>query len=197
MRTTQYSTDGRGQTTLDFAIAMGLFLLAVAFTFMFIPSLTAPFVQGQQDSSVAADRIASHLAEGGLGDPNDPFVIDQDCATPFFSDADSSEVPSTCGYDGAGYRERVGLGDELDVAIDVVHVDPDQDGTDRFRIVCVEDDVTKHEGITNCGSSDVVYRVGSDPDADSSVSVARRVVTFPGCDFGGDGCDATIRVMVW
>lgn len=193
-------TDRRGQTTLDFAIAMGLFLLAVAFTFMFIPSLTTPFVAGQQDGSVAADRVASHLSEGGLGDPDEPFVVEQSCATPFFADADPSNVPDHCGYSGTGYEERVGVGDNLDVHVDVVHVEPDSEGDARFRIVCVDGGTVTHNGTsTDCESKDPadVYRIGPEPTSDSSVSVARRIVTFPDCEFEKDSCDATIRVMVW
>ena len=43
--------DSRAQSPLDFAIAMGIFLVAVTFVFTFIPSLTAPFVEGNQDRS--------------------------------------------------------------------------------------------------------------------------------------------------
>jgi len=85
----------RGQTVIDFAIAMGVFLVAVAFVFTFIPSLTTPFVEGNQDTSVTADRVASHLAEGALGDPADPFVVDEGCAEVFF-DA-STDVESVLG----------------------------------------------------------------------------------------------------
>lgn len=200
MRTTSRKTDGRGQTTLDFALAMGLFLLAVAFTFTFIPSLTTPFVAGHQDSSVAADRIASHLSEGGFADPNSPFVIDQDCSTPFFNDSDMSQVPAHCGYNGTDYEERVGTGDHLDVYIEVVHVKPDQNGDAQYRIVCVDGGSVTHNGTnTNCESKDPgdIYRIGPEPDADSSVSVARRIVTFPDCEFEEDSCDATLRVKTW
>lgn len=200
MRTQSRRRDERGQTTLDFALAMGLFLLAVAFTFMFIPSLTTPFVAGQQDSSVAADRIASHLSEGGLGDPNEPFVIDQECASHFFNDSDMAQVPAHCGYNGTDYEERVGTGDHLDVYVEVLHVELDADGDAEYRIVCVDGSTVTHNGTsTNCESKPPgdIYRIGAEPDVDSSVSVARRIVTLPDCEFETDSCDATIRVKTW
>ena len=63
--------DTRAQTPLDFAIAMGIFLVAVTFVFTFIPSMTTPFVEGNQDRSVTADRVAGHLTEDALGSPDE------------------------------------------------------------------------------------------------------------------------------
>lgn len=202
MRTTSRNTGERGQTTLDFAIAMGLFLLTVSFTFMFIPSLTAPFVSANQDGSVAADRVASHLAMGALGDPDEPYVVDQDCATPFFEDAEMSQVPASCGYAGSSFKERVGLDDRRGLRIEMLHVDPSRSGESRFRQVCVDSDgnVTHEE----TGSCQVDYSIGDEPTSDSSVTVAHRVVTVPDCEFGTDpygssieSCDVTVRVIVW
>lgn len=193
MRTTSRRTDERGQTTLDFAIAMGLFLLAVAFTFSFVPSMTAPFVETHQDGSVASDRIASHLSEGALGDPNEPFVVNESCATHFFDD-DPSQPPSHCGYSGDGYKERVGVSDRIDVRVEVLHVNTTATNADRFRTVCTNGSVVIHK---EQGSCTIKYEVGGEPSPDDSVTVARRVVTFPGCDFGTESCDATLKVEVW
>ena len=126
----------RGQTVIDFAIAMGVFLVAVAFVFTFIPSLTTPFVEGHQDTSVTADRVASHLAEGALGDPADPFVVDVACAAVFFDGGtNDGHIPPGCGYSGDTIHERVGVdGDRLHVNVTIEQVDPDANGDDRAAV---------------------------------------------------------------
>ena len=187
-------TDSRAQSPLDFAIAMGIFLVAVTFVFTFIPSLTAPFVEGNQDRSATADRVASHLAEGALGDPADPFVVDETCATDFFADTSNSD----CGYSGSDFYERVGVnGDRLRVNVTVEQVDPDESGDARFRTVCHDDtDGVVHEA-NGSSSCDVRYTIGDEPSDSSSIVVARRVVTIPGCSFGVESCDAIMKVRVW
>ena len=188
----------RAQTPLDFAIAMGIFLLAVTFVFTFIPSLTAPFVQGDQDKSVTADRVASHLAEGAFGEPGDPFVVDDDCARPFFDEStDDGDIPSTCGYSGDELGERVGVDtDRLQVNVTIEQVNTTATGDDRFRTVCIDSngDVNHTERASSCPNK---FVVGETADADDSVVVARRIVTIPGCTFDTKSCDVTLRVEVW
>ena len=192
-------TDARAQSPLDFAIAMGIFLVAVTFVFTFIPSLTAPFVEGNQDRSAAADRVASHLAEGALGDPADPFVVNDSCATDFFADTSNSD----CGYSGSDFYERVGVnGDRLRVNVTVEQVDPDESGDDRFRTVCHSSSVGVIHEENASFDCDTRYVAGNESSSRSSVVVAQRIVTIPGCDFDTGGtdvksCDATLKVRVW
>ena len=188
----------RAQTPLDFAIAMSIFLLAVTFVFTFIPSLTAPFVEGNQDKSVTADRVASHLAEGGLGDPAEPFVVNDSCAEVFFDEStDDGNIPSTCGYSGDNLGERVGVDtDRLQVNVTIEQVNTTATGDDRFRTVCIDSngDVSHTERASSCPNK---FVVGETADADDSVVVARRIVTIPGCTFDTETCDVTLRVEVW
>ena len=188
----------RAQTPLDFAIAMSIFLLAVTFVFTFIPSLTAPFVEGNQDKTVTADRVASHLAEGALGDPAEPFVVDDDCARPFFDESNNS-TPASCGYSGSDLGEYVGVNtDRLQVNVTVEQIDPDESGDARFRMVCVDkDDDVSHADNGTAPDCDEKFAVGETADADDSVVVARRIVTIPGCTFDTETCDVTLRVEVW
>ncbi|PSQ17843.1 hypothetical protein BRD02_02535 [Halobacteriales archaeon QS_8_69_73] len=194
-------TDTRAQSPLDFAIAMGIFLVAVTFVFTFIPSLTAPFVEGDQDRSAAANRVASHLAEGALGDPADPFVVNETCATVFFdASTDDSNIPSGCGYSGDDVDERVGVnGDRLRVNVTVEQVNATASGDARFRTVCHDDThgVVHEDEANGSTSCDVRYTIGDEPSDRSSIVVARRVVTIPGCSFGVESCDAIMKVRVW
>jgi hypothetical protein len=186
----------RGQTVIDFAIAMGVFLIAVSFVFTFIPSLTSPFVEGNPDRTVTADRVASHLSEGALGDPADPFVVDDACAEVFFGD--TAPIPSDCGYSGGTFYERIGVdGDRLNVNVTIEQINASASGDDRFRTVCVNNsDGLNHTGFGGCATE---FVIGATATNRSSVVIASRVVTIPGCDFGNDveSCDATLKVRVW
>lgn len=189
----------RAQTTLDFAIAMGIFLLAIAFVFTFIPSLTGPFVGGNQDRSAVADRTASHLSEGALGDPNRPLIVEEPCTTAFFGNTDA---PPECG--GLGNhtddqpRKRLGLSEDIGFYIRLVQVNTSASGDDRYRTACLNattGEVIHEEDGRTC---DVSYEIGEDPGSASSVTVARRIVTVDNCDFeGAEACDATLLVEVY
>ncbi|WP_254763484.1 DUF7287 family protein [Natrinema marinum] len=58
-RTVSVSLEERGQTTQDFAVGIGIFLLAIAFVFAFLPSVITPFDSSVGGAETAqADRIA-------------------------------------------------------------------------------------------------------------------------------------------
>lgn len=87
-RTISVSLSDRGQTTQDFAIGIGVFLLSIAFVFSYIPSLTTPFDSPAGGAETAqADRIADRLVHDlSAGDQNeidgeefvDPYMDDED-----------------------------------------------------------------------------------------------------------------------
>jgi len=182
----------RAQTPLDLAIAMGIFLIAVTFVFTFMPSLTAPFVEGDQDRSITADRVASHLSEGGLGDPEEPFVLEDACAADFF---DGTANPD-CGYSGSSFYERIGVNDDrLNAKVTIEQIDPSETGAARTRTVCIDgSDEVIHEDAGSCVNE---FVAGDEPTDADSIVVARRIVTIPGCSFGTASCDATLKVRVW
>lgn len=63
-RTVSISLDERGQTTQDFAVGIGIFLLAMAFVFSYVPTLLTPFSAGEGTAETAqADRIAATILE--------------------------------------------------------------------------------------------------------------------------------------
>lgn len=86
----------RGQTTLDFAVGMSTFLVAVAFVMAFVPGMLQPFVGGAQEETVAADRTASDLSGGLLVDTDDPHLLNATCTEAFFD----RSSPGGCGFDG-------------------------------------------------------------------------------------------------
>lgn len=53
----------RAQTVQDFAVGIGIFLLAVAFVFSFVPTVITPFENAGGTSTAQADRIAATIVE--------------------------------------------------------------------------------------------------------------------------------------
>lgn len=57
----------RGQTTQDYAVGIGLFLLVVVFALTFLPGILAPFGTIDQDQREAqAERVADTLVDRAL-----------------------------------------------------------------------------------------------------------------------------------
>jgi hypothetical protein len=52
---------GRGQTQQDFAVGISVFLLAVTFTFAFVPTTLSPAGGQTESDAYRADRVASEL----------------------------------------------------------------------------------------------------------------------------------------
>ncbi|RZV08095.1 hypothetical protein BDK88_3057 [Natrinema hispanicum] len=63
----------RGQTTQDFVVGIGVFLLAIAFVFSFFPALVTPYDSSVGGAETAqADRIADRIVnDTSTGTPNE------------------------------------------------------------------------------------------------------------------------------
>lgn len=72
----------RAQTTIDFAIGISLFLVVTAFVIAFVPTIFTPFETTEGPGT--ADRIATSLATDRLGDPADPYTLNETCTAAFF-----------------------------------------------------------------------------------------------------------------
>lgn len=83
----------RGQTTLDFAVGMSIFLIAVAGVISFTPSLLEPFEGSGTEDTIVANRVASQLVEGTLAEPDKPFVLDKACTAAFFAPENADGNP--------------------------------------------------------------------------------------------------------
>lgn len=94
----EFTTDERGQTVLDYAMAVGLFFVALVFVLGVVPGMFDPFTAGT-DTGVG-DRVASSLAVDQLGDPTDPYVLNRTCTWSFFDQMQTgTDAPSTCRFD--------------------------------------------------------------------------------------------------
>lgn len=110
----------RAQTTIDFAIGAGIFLLVVAFVFAFTPGALAPFTDAQQPQS--ADRVASRLVGGELGSAADPYLLDRTCTVAFFDYFRNEQtVTADCQFDDGAdsLNQALGLNEFTNVNVTV------------------------------------------------------------------------------
>lgn len=161
--------DARAQTTLDYAVGAGVFLVAAAFVLAFVPGMLAPF--GGADRTQVADRAATALASDALGDPSSPSVLDETCTAAFFrlygeTEDDGIDPPTTCRFDAdattAAGALGVGVGADARASLNVT----------------VERDGSTHDLPTDGGS--VRLAAGPPVPTDRSVATARRTVLLDG-----------------
>jgi hypothetical protein len=158
----------RAQTTIDFAIGIGLFLVVVAFVVAFVPTIFTPF-QGA-DGPQTADRIATSLATDRLGDPAEPHVLNATCTAAFFDQLDDGpDAPVSCAFDTTAdtTRSMFALGGTRGVNVSIRTLDG----------AVVE-------------SGDVSHTAGPPVPETRSVTAARRVVSL-------DGETRRLLVRVW
>ena len=185
----------RGQTTLDFAIGMSLFLAVLIFIFLFVPGLLAPFTAGGQDETVSTNRVADYLAKGALGTPRDPFVLDTQCTILFF---DNRTAADKCGGDWSAdtpVEETVGLDPSRQNLNVTIRGTAPNSGTEE--ILCWDEDDNVLVGISHgtCGTApgdpDVPFTRGdTPPDSNDATVTALRVASLK-------GTDVTVYVEMW
>ncbi|MDS0282981.1 DUF7287 family protein [Haloarcula onubensis] len=174
----------RGQTTLDFAIGVSVFLAVLLFIFLFVPGILSPFTASAQDETVTSNRVADQLAAGTLASPEQPYVLDRYCTVSFFqnntADCRFPEGPleTQVGLDTGYQRVNVSLRGNLSSGGGGEVVCWDGTGPDR-GLVAPSD-----------SACDTVLERG-DPVPTSRPSVTSvRVVSL-------DGQDVTLFVEMW
>jgi len=160
--------DDRGQTVLDYAIGVGIFFVALMFVVATIPGMFAPFV-GTGDTQVA-DRVATSVATGSLGSPDEPYVLDQRCTVAFFDQLrDGTSAPADCRFDTSA--TTIGEMFALDSAQSI-----------RLQFEDAEGGIATIDGTT--------LAAGESPPDGVSVTIARRTV-------GIDGTTYWLEVHAW
>ncbi|KPN31412.1 hypothetical protein SY89_02158 [Halolamina pelagica] len=160
--------DERGQTVLDYAIGVGIFLVAVTFVVATIPGMFAPFV-GAGDAQIA-DRVATSLSTERLGSPDEQYLLDRSCTVAFFEQLDGgAAVPADCRFDSSAttIQEMFALDDGQAVQITV------ENASGGAAVV---------DGTT--------LSAGDDPPSSVSVTTARRTVAI-------DGTTYWLEVRAW
>lgn len=189
----------RGQTTVDFAIAMGIFLVTLTTIVAFMPTITQPFTGGQQNPLVA-DRLASQLTDSQLGHPSSPSKLDPVCTMHFFNESEGGGADDPCDSfePGDPLTDRLGVGENTFVNVTLrknVTGGPDPE------TVCAEEpggtafydpsDADCERSGDSDGFDDTVMAVGPRPPTEAgSVTIARRSASF-------DGENVYLVVRVW
>lgn len=172
----------RGQTSIDFLVGIGVFLLTTGFIFGFVPGLLAPFGTGQS-MPLVADRVADTLVEDQLVDGPDAERLNETCVLGFFNAtlADGSG----CSYDQTetDLAVRVGIDRRYHVNVSLVRTVAGQSTPEPL---CADED-----GFAACGPGSNRLAVGDRiPEAHGSVVSASRIVQV-------NGHDALVLVRVW
>lgn len=168
-RSTLIRTEGRGQTTIDFAIGVGVFMVVIVFVIGFIPGMLQPFVGGQ-NRPLVADRAATQLSENLLASPENPYVLNATCTEAFFEQMQSdTAAPNTCRFDSSSGTLSTVLGMGSSVRMNVTIED--------------ESGILDINGRSLAAGSEVPTRTGS-------VVVAERAVLI-------EGRTARLYVRVW
>ena len=184
----------RGQTTLDFALGVSIFIGIVIFVFAFVPGILQPFEASIQEETVAANRVADGLTDGRLGSSAEPGVLDRQCTVWFFENAGggTESSPSECSFTGETVHDRLGLADRQRVNVTVVgNVST---GGDSFDRLCWEESTDSLAEVNSgtCGDAgDVMLASGpTPPESSGSAVTAVRVAALA-------GEDVTIYVEMW
>ncbi|MFD1512234.1 DUF7287 family protein [Halomarina rubra] len=119
----------RGQTTLDFAIGVSVFLLAVAFVFSFIPGMVQPFADSGQEDMTVSNRLADRLATDVLTS-GEPYILDKSCTMSFFEEDAPADVPNYCAFEGGGVEDVLALDLRTNVHVSLTG-DLNDDGTEE------------------------------------------------------------------
>ncbi|MFC4543708.1 hypothetical protein ACFO5R_17415 [Halosolutus amylolyticus] len=146
-RTVSISLSDRGQTTQDFAVGIGVFILAVAFVFSYVPSLVTPYDSSVGGAETAqADRIADRIVENTT-DSSTPNELNGSLYQERFADVPENltAVLGLRASDDDDVFDRVNitiesLGDEpVDDEWSGGHTYDDQSAASSARIVTVDD----------------------------------------------------------
>lgn len=147
----------RGQTSFDFAVGMGIFLLSVGFVLTFIPTIFQPFAVGSGGDEIVGDRIASNLVEDALVENvSRPAVLNASCTSKLFDETVTSPVIG-CGYKNATLAGAIGA------------------STTNVNVTIRKDDSPADPS----WSSDRLT-LGDAPRPDADVTISRRVVRIEG-----------------
>lgn len=173
----------RGQTTIDFAIAMGIFLVALVTVVAFMPTMTQPFTGGQQNP-LLADRLAAQLVDGQLGDSREPSVLNATCTMYFFN----GSTGDPCSTFDATDDVQTKLGIDQHVQVNV-SIQQNVTGGASPDIVCASPGAESFTHLSSC-SGEPMVEGPAPPTVSGSITIARRYATV-------DDTPVFVVVRVW
>lgn len=159
---------GRGQTSVDFAIAMGLFLVVVTTVFAFAPTLVAPF-QGSQEDPLVADRLVVQVADQQIAG-DDPGTLDETCTMYFFNGSGGDPCATFDGGDPYHEKLSVGANDRVNVTLRA-----NISGSADLELLCRDGAGVQWSGCTSSGDP---MAVGPDTGNVNSMTISKRTALF-------------------
>lgn len=180
----------RGQTTLDFALGISIFLAVILFVFTFVPGLLDPFALNNEEDTVLVGQIADRLSQDALGDPAQPYVLDRSCTVAFFQNGASP--PGRCRFSGKTVHERLNVPESKNVNV-TIERNATVGSTPPDTLCWDDDDNAKELVPVDDGGCDTPLTIGDSPSAggqNPATITARRVVSL-------NGEDVTMKVVVW
>lgn len=161
----------RAQTTVDFAIAMGIFLVALTAVVAFMPTMTQPFTGGQENP-LLADRLASQLTDGQLADPSTPSKLNTTCTMYFFNGTSGDPCQT---FDA---QEDVQTKLAVDQSIQVnVSIQQNVTGGPSPDLVCATPGAESFSHVSSC-SGQLMADGPAPPTVSGSITIARRYATL-------------------
>ena len=146
----------RGQTLIDYTIGVGLFLIAVAVVFSYVPGMLDP-LSAEQEHVQLADRTASQLSEHSLAKPGQPFVLDAACTDDFF-DGDGATGSCTYPFPQDGSNLTAAIGANYLTRANVTIAEADGTPVDRGVRLTAGDDPATGSGSVTTARRTVHYR---------------------------------------
>jgi len=179
----------RGQTTLDFAIGISVFLAVIVFIFAFAPGILAPFTVTGQSDAITVDRVADQLSQDLLGSPEHPYVLDRGCTVVFF-DRSAENSPTfgdhDCRFEDAELHAQLGLPERTQVNV-TIEGNLTDGGTESNQLYWDTDErILENESNANT----VKLAIGDEPRDRQATTSATRVVRL-------HGEDVTMQVVVF
>ena len=118
--TVSISDADRGQTVQDFSVGIGIFILAIAFTMTFVPTMITPHDDVDGTQTAQADRIAGTVLHNLSAESEEPNTID-------LSDFDDRYGGNHVDYET--FADRVGVRSVGNTPIDRVNVTVEEFGS--------------------------------------------------------------------
>lgn len=191
----------RAQSTMDFAVGISLFIVAVASVFILIPGVGGSMAATDPETTPLANRVVSQLVGSTIGTAGPDPRLGLPCTLEFFR-ATPTGSPS-CRFDQSvavpdqkdpALLDRLGLHTRQRVGVRL-RGDPDGDGS--RTVLCWDGDAAQvvAPGDPGCDPGTASDRrlditTGPRPDGSRSIAVSERVVTLA-------GTDATLEVHAW
>ena len=178
----------RGQTTLDFAIGISIFLAVIITIFSFAPGILTPFTVTGQSDAVTVDRTADYLVQDALGSPEQPYKLDRSCTVAFF-DRSADEYPDDpfgddCRYENETLTNQTGLPPTATVNITILG-NTSENGQVLDQLYWD----TSTRTLTEIPGGNTTLAIGDEVEPQRSTTTATRVVTL-------HEQDVVVRVVV-